>query len=176
MKKKILVTGLMMTAMLMMSACGSKNTTAEITTVSETTAAATTAETTAAETTTVEVTTTQPESTLDKKAQQQVDDIRSFAEEIQITVANQDIEWLADLCNYPVYVSLKSGEGKEVQDRDEFLALGTDEILTEALLKEIAAVDLDKLEPVEAGVVMGDKVNIIFSITDGNFGISGINS
>lgn len=175
-KKMILITGLMAATMLTISACSSKDTATETTTapVTTTAEATTTAETTTVEETTIAATTIAETKKL-APGEMSAEDIRSFAEEIQITVADKDLDALADLCGYPVFVGLEDGEGLEVQDKDEFLAIGADKVFTKTLLEEIAAVDLEKLEQFEAGVVMGDEANVIFGSVEDAPAITGIN-
>lgn len=171
MRKKALMTGVMMATMLTISACGSKNTT-ETTTAVETT---TTVETTAEETTTAESTVTSEGAESEEAGELTADQIKSFAEEIQGAVAAQDIGWLADLASYPVYVSLEEGEGSEIQSVEEFMELGEDKLFTEKLMTQIADVNPEELELFGAGVIMGEDVNITFNNVDGEPKITGIN-
>lgn len=171
MRKKVLLTGVMMAAMLAISACGSKNT-AETTTTAEMTTAV---ETTAEETTTAESPVTPEGEESETAGELTAEQIKSFAEEIQGAVAAQDIGWLADLAAYPVFVSLEAGEGSEIQSVEEFMALGEDKVFTETLLTQIADVDPEGLEVFGAGVIMGEDVNITFNNVDGEPKITGIN-
>lgn len=172
MRKKALVIGIMMGTMLTFTACSSKNTTETTTAVETTTAAVTTtAEETTAEETDVTEAGAESETAEDLTAEQ----IKSFAEEIQAAVAAQDIGWLADLSAYPVYVSLEVGEGSEIQNVEEFMALGEDKLFTEKLMEQIADVKPEELEVFGAGVIMGEEVNITFNNVDGEPKITGIN-
>lgn len=172
-KKLMLVTGLMAATMLTISACSSKDTATSATTAPVTTTAETT--TAVEETTTVEATTIEETTKELAPGEMSAEDIRSFAEEIQITVADKDLDALADLCGYPVFVGLENGEGLEIMEKEEFLAIGEDNIFTETLMKEIAAIVPEELEQFEAGVVMGDAANIIFGSVEGAPAIVGIN-
>ena len=51
-------------------------------------------------------------------------EIKPFAEKVQKAVADKDMEALAGLCAYPVYVSLGEGQGEEIADEAAFLKNG----------------------------------------------------
>ena len=72
-------------------------------------------------------------------------EIKPFAEKVQKAVADKDMEALAGLCAYPVYVSLGEGQGEEIADEAAFLKMDADKIFTESLLKEIADTDVDSV-------------------------------
>lgn len=101
--------------------------------------------------------------------------ISDFANRIKDAVADSDLEGLAGLCGYPLYVSDASGEGREIESRDEFLALGPDAVFTDGMKKAIAAVDESELEEYGAGVMMGENGTIIFNNIDGQMVITAIN-
>ena len=102
-------------------------------------------------------------------------EIKPFAEKVQKAVADKDMEALAGLCAYPVYVSLGEVQGEEIADEAAFLKMDADKIFTESLLKEIADTDVDTLEQFGAGVIMGGENSIIFNNVDGQAAITGIN-
>ena len=102
-------------------------------------------------------------------------EIKPFTEKVQKAVADKDMEALAGLCAYPVYVSLGEGQGEEIADEAAFLKMDADKIFTESLLKEIADTDVDTLEQFGAGVIMGGENSIIFNNVDGQAAITGIN-
>ena len=61
-------------------------------------------------------------------------------------MADKDMEALAGLCAYPVYVSLGEATiGEEIADESAFLKMDAGQIF-ESLLKEIADTDVDTLE------------------------------
>ena len=60
-------------------------------------------------------------------------EIKPFAEKVQKAVADKDMEALAGLCAYPVYVSLGEGQGEEIADEAAFLKMDADKIFTESL-------------------------------------------
>ncbi|WP_302325549.1 hypothetical protein [Enterocloster lavalensis] len=103
------------------------------------------------------------------------EEIKTFAGKVQKAVADKDIKALADLCAYPLYVSLSEGEGSEIDNKEAFIALDTAKLFTESMLKEIAETDPATLEQFGAGVIMGNENNIIFNNVDGQPSITGIN-
>ena len=106
-----------------------------------------------------------------------VDSVASaaFAREIKAAVEEKDLEKLADLTAFPVYVGLDGGQS--VDSREELIALGADRIFTPELLASVAAADENSLSPSMAGFVLSDgsKANIIFSVREGKLAVSGIN-
>ena len=92
-----------------------------------------------------------------------------FAGKIKTAVAEKNLEKLADLTAFPVYVGFKDG-GTPVESRDEFLALGADKIFTQELVDSVAAADENALFPSMAGFVLSDgsKANIIFAVNEEN--------
>lgn len=159
MKKKIIVAGLMVATVMTIAACGNKKTTAETTTAVETT--------TEAETT-VEATT---EETIEETTEAEpltVTQIKEFAEDVQQIVADEYMDWLADMCAYPMYISLEGGKETEILDREAFMELKADSIFTDNFLEAIAAVNLEELDASETEITMGDDGhNLTFSSVDG---------
>ena len=102
--------------------------------------------------------------------------VAAFAEQIQTAVADKDLEALADLAAYPLYVGFADG-GQSVESRDEFIALGADRIFTEELLSEIAGADPEGLEASMAGFSLSTsgRPNVIFGVVDGRLAIVGMN-
>lgn len=101
----------------------------------------------------------------------------AFGEKIKEAVAAKDLEALADLTSYPVYVGLPDTDGI-VETRDDFLALGADQVFTEELTASVEAADVSGQEPSMAGfVVAGEngRPNIIFGVVDGKLAVTGIN-
>lgn len=176
MKRNILMAGMMAATMVALSACSSAGTTPETTVAVEatTTVETTTAEEMMTEADAVDNTTAETEAGTEA-ADKETTLMREFAEEVQDAVKDKDITWLADLCEYPVNVSLNSGEEAEVEDHDAFVALGADNIFTDELLASIAAVNPEELEKTDDGVIMGEETNIILSMVDGAPAITGLN-
>jgi outer membrane murein-binding lipoprotein Lpp len=100
-----------------------------------------------------------------------------FGGKIKEAVAAQDIEKLADLTAFPVYVGV-IGDGIVVEKREDFIALGADALFTEEMMASIAGADENSLNPSKAGFTLysGDGApSITFGVQDGKLGISGIN-
>ena len=98
----------------------------------------------------------------------------AFAEQIKAAVAAQDLEALADLAAYPLYVGIAQ-DG--VSSREDLIALGAEAVFTPGLSASVEAADTQNLTPSKAGFVLSDgsKNNIIFSVVDGELAIQGIN-
>lgn len=194
MKRKLAVLGTAIMAAAAITACSGKDakttTAAEVVTQSDTTDGVTDGET---EADTASDSETAAESQSSESASQEAalleeaedvshagaeleqSEIKPFAEKVQKAVADKDMEALAGLCVYPVYVSLGEGQGEEIADEAAFLKMDADKIFTESLLKEIADTDVDTLEQFGAGVIMGGENSIIFNNVDGQAAITGIN-
>ena len=97
-----------------------------------------------------------------------------FAEQIKEAVAAQDLEALADLAAYPLYVGIAE-DG--VSSREDLIALGAEAVFTSGLSASIEAADTQNLTPSMAGFVLSDGSgnNIIFSVVDGELAIQEIN-
>ena len=195
MKRKLAVLGTAIMAAAAITACSGKDakttTAAEVVTQADTTAGMTDGETedagaasdseTAAESQSSE-SASQEAALLEEAedvshagAELEQSEIKPFAEKVQKAVADKDMEALAGLCVYPVYVSLGEGQGEEIADESAFLKMDAGQIFTESLLKEIADTDVDTLQQFGAGVIMGEENSIIFNNVDGQAAITGIN-
>ena len=105
------------------------------------------------------------------------DAVVDFGEKIQEAVAAKDMEALADLTAFPVYVGLPDTDGV-VETREDFLALGAEQVLTDELVSSVEQADLSGQEPSMAGFVVADesgRPNIIFGVVEGKLAITGIN-
>lgn len=170
MKRKKMILALGLTVLMVMTGCGSGAAEQETTPETEQTA-----ETDAAEAET---------GGSDENAQSYEDNFAvdseaaaAFAGKIKEAVAAKDMEALADLTSYPVYVGLPDTEGI-VETREDFLALGADQVLTQELMDSVAAASVDNFTPSMAGfVVAGEngRPNIIFGVVEGKLAITGIN-
>ena len=102
--------------------------------------------------------------------------VQAFAQDIQQVVADQDLEGLADLVSFPVYLGF-ADDPQSVETREDFVALGADRIFTEALLTEISTADTSTLEPSQAGFALSTsgRPNIVFGVSNGHLAIVGIN-
>lgn len=99
---------------------------------------------------------------------------KAFAEKIKAAVASKDIEALADLTAFPIYVGVAEGG---VETREEFIALGAEKVFTPELIASIEGADISNLLPSMAGfsISKDGKPNIIFGVVEGNLAIRGIN-
>ena len=87
------------------------------------------------------------------------------------------MEALADLTAFPVYVGLPDTDGI-VETREDFLALGAEQVLTNELVSSVEQADLSGQEPSMAGFVVADesgRPNIIFGVVEGKLAVTGIN-
>ena len=102
--------------------------------------------------------------------------VQAFAQDIQQVVADQDLEGLADLVSFPVYLGF-ADDPQSVETREDFIALGADRIFTEDLLTEISTADTSTLEPSRAGFALSasGRPNIVFGVSNGHLAIVGIN-
>lgn len=101
-------------------------------------------------------------------------EVKAFADKIKTAVAAKDIEALADLTAFPVYVGIAGGG---VENREAFIALGSETIFTSELMESVEGADISNLSPSMAGfsISKDGKPNIIFGVVDGRLAISGIN-
>lgn len=107
-------------------------------------------------------------------------DYKGFAKQIQHIFSERDIEALAQLCAYPVYVTTEANtEGLDVADAAGLKAQ-KDDIFTDAMLQAVAGVDPDRLTPSQAGIFVGSESGspgLFFSLAeDGYLKIMGINA
>lgn len=100
---------------------------------------------------------------------------KAFAEKIKDAAARKDLEALAELTAFPVYVGLP-GAGV-VETKEDFLKLGADAVFTDDLLESVERADIDNFQPSMAGFPISDgrTAGINFGVADGMLGINGIN-
>lgn len=98
-----------------------------------------------------------------------------FADKIKEAVAAKDLEALAELTAFPVYVDIENAN--EIKTRDEFIALGANVIFTEGLMNSVANADTENMQPSMAGFSISDggPANIKFGVRDGVLAVNGIN-
>ena len=96
----------------------------------------------------------------------------AFGTQIKDAVAAQDIEALADLASFPLYVGF-TDESVNVTSREEFVALGAERIFTPELVDSVGNADVNGLSPSMAGFALSsnDGPNIIFSVVNGALAI-----
>lgn len=100
---------------------------------------------------------------------------KEFARKVQAVTARKDLEGLAELTSFPVYVGLPGVGG--IETKEDFLKLGADKVFTEELVKSVEAADIENFQPSRAGFSISDggTANINFGVVDGVLAISGIN-
>ena len=184
MKNKIIYALLTTVMVLSFAACGSQGNgtaaSAESTVTSESSMEASTAESSAieatAETTTEASVDATGETSYEDNFAVPTEDAVAFAKKIQDAVASENLETLADLTNYPVYIAL--GDGSVIESKEDLIALGADKIFTSEMKESIANADLSELSPSMAGFTLygsDGAPSITFSVQNGVLGISGIN-
>ena len=87
-----------------------------------------------------------------------------FAAQIKEAVAAKDLDALAELTAFPVYVGLP--DVGAVETKEDFLALGADAVFTDELVASVADADTENMQPSMAGFSISDggKANINFGV------------
>lgn len=100
---------------------------------------------------------------------------KEFAGKVKDAAAQKDLEALAELTAFPVYVGLP--DVNVVETKEDFLKLGAETVFTDELLKSVEAADIDNFQPSMAGfsISNGGTANINFGVVDGVLAINGIN-
>ena len=104
-------------------------------------------------------------------------DYKSYAKELVEIVKSKDMEGLADHIDFPAFISCVKTNAGMVDTKEDFMKLDPEEIFSDEMEAAIEKVDVETLEPVMAGIVLGDGApNIILGITaDGELAITGMN-
>ncbi len=102
--------------------------------------------------------------------------VKEYGERIKEAVNTKNIEALADLTGFPVYVGFPD-ESKVISTREEFIALGADRIFTQEFIDSVGNADLSGQQASMAGFVMmtGEGPNAIFGVVEGELRITGYN-
>ncbi|MCI9335889.1 MAG: hypothetical protein HFI98_14415 [Lachnospiraceae bacterium] len=100
---------------------------------------------------------------------------KEFAGKVKDAAAKKDLDALAGLTAFPVYVGLP--DVGVVETKEDFLELGADTVFTDELLESIEKADINNMQPSMAGFSVSDggTANINFGVTDGVLAINGIN-
>ena len=100
---------------------------------------------------------------------------KEFAEKVKDAAVQKDLEALAELTAFPVYVGLP--DVGVVETREDFLNLGAEAVFTDELLESVKNADIDNFQPCMAGFPISDGriASINFSVVDGVLAINGIN-
>ena len=107
----------------------------------------------------------------------ETDTAAAYTKLIKEAVAEKDIEKLADLTSFPVYVGL-SKENPVIYTREEFIAIDANLLFSEEMITSIAGADETTLKPSRAGFTLhgpNGMPSITFGVQNGKLGISGIN-
>lgn len=104
------------------------------------------------------------------------EEITAFAGKVKEAVADRDMDALASLASYPLYVGFKDG-GVSAGSPEELAALGTDRIFTPELAAAVEAAGDETLSPSMAGFVLkkDGTPNIVFGVSGGVLAVKGIN-
>lgn len=102
------------------------------------------------------------------------EEITDFAKKIQRAFTEENLEALAELCGYPVYISIPDGGGFEIGTEAELLQLAAEQVFTDKLKESVNQARLDSLEIYGAGVILGDEQSIVFNKVEGVMMITGI--
>lgn len=104
------------------------------------------------------------------------EEITAFAGKVKEAVADRDMDALASLASYPLYVGFKDG-GVSAGSPEELAALGTDRIFTPELAAAVEAAGDETLPPSMAGFVLkkDGTPNIVFGVSEGVLAVKGIN-
>lgn len=100
----------------------------------------------------------------------------AFGRMIKEAVAQKNVEMLADLTEFPVYVGLSGGI--VVETREDFIALDVEELLSDEMVSSIAEADENDLSPSMAGFTLygsDGAPSMTFGVREGHLAISGIN-
>ena len=102
--------------------------------------------------------------------------VTAFAKKEKAAVADRDMDALASLASYPLYVGFKDG-GVSAGSPEELAALGTDRIFTPELSAAVEAAEEETLTPSMAGFVLKNEgtPNIVFGVSGGVLAVKGIN-
>lgn len=100
---------------------------------------------------------------------------KAFAQKVKEAAAKKDLDALAELTAFPVYVGLPGVD--VVETKEDFLKLGAEAVFTDDLLESIEKAEIDDLQPSMAGFPVSDgrTVSINFGVVDGKLAINGIN-
>ena len=119
----------------------------------------------------------EPDSDLDN-FDADMEEVSAFAALIKEAVAEMDLEKLADLTGFPVYVGLDGVD--VVETREDFLKLDPQELFSEGLKSSIEKAYPQDLAPSMAGFTLMDydmegSASVTFGVVNGEFLITGIN-
>lgn len=104
-------------------------------------------------------------------------DALAAAGTVLLCVRDRDLKALAGYAAFPLYVGI--GGGMELTSEEEFLeTYRAEQIFTPELVEAVLKTDLLKAEAADGSLVLsadGGKPNIVISLSDDGWGVSGIN-
>lgn len=105
-------------------------------------------------------------------------EVSDFAALIKEAVGEKDLEKLAQLTGFPVYVGLDGVD--VVETKEAFLKLDSDEVFSEEMMRSIEKADVGDLAPSMAGFTLMDydtegSASITFGMVNGGLSVTGIN-
>ena len=101
----------------------------------------------------------------------------NFAGMVKEAVAQRDLEKLAELAAFPMYIGFPEEE-KLIESKEAFLAFDPDMIFTAELMDSVAKADEKNLPPSRAGFILTKESggpNVVFGLRDGALAVTGIN-
>ena len=101
----------------------------------------------------------------------------NFAGMVKEAVVQKDLEKLAELAAFPMYIGFPDG-GKSIDSKEAFLAFDPEMIFTVELMDSVAEADEKNLPPSRAGFILTKEAggpNVIFGLRDGTLAVTGIN-
>ena len=101
----------------------------------------------------------------------------NFAGMVKEAVAQRDLEKLAELAAFPMYIGFPEEE-KLIDSKEEFLAFDLEMIFTAELMDSVAEADEKNLPPSRAGFILTKEAggpNVVFGLRDGALAVTGIN-
>lgn len=100
----------------------------------------------------------------------------AFGRRVKEAVAEQNLNALAELASYPLYVGFEDGS-VTVESAEELIALGAEKIFTEEMKESVGNADETDLSPSMAGFILqtGEGSVIVFGVVNGKLAVQGIN-
>lgn len=99
-----------------------------------------------------------------------------YAKQIQSVIADRDLDALANMVAYPMYIGFADG-GVSIKDVQELTGLGAARIFTAELMESIEGAETANLSPSKAGfsLTSNGAPNVIFGVRNGALAVMGIN-
>lgn len=100
----------------------------------------------------------------------------AYAQQIQQTVKDKDLDAFTEMIAFPIYVMGTDG-GQSITSASDFKELGEENIFTDAFVTEIVSANTDGLNPSRAGFVLSatGRPNLVFGVANGELHIISLN-